>query len=273
MASIELTWPKNLGDQKQGQPNYILFTAKKRVLGQREDILGSVALPIPIGALSASYKANYENAALGFAAGVAMQTLQNDVGASFTGKNLESLTNQTDVNATALAKDALSSVGSQTALAKFRNNVLGTVKNPYQFVTYTGPEFRSFSMNWTLIPTDSSEAGTIHRIAKFFKKFTLPNKRGLAGSSYFEMPPTFDVEMKIHAQGDSNAIDLSTKGKDSGRVHRFARMVLTSTEVDYNGIGALVPTFFNDGYPTGTKLTIGLQETELITADMVDKGY
>ena len=75
-------------------------------------------------------------------------------------------------------------------------------------MTYTGPEFRSFSMNWTLIPTDSSEAGTIHRIAKFFKKFTLPNKRGIAGSSYFEMPPTFDVEMKIHAQGDSNAIDL-----------------------------------------------------------------
>ena len=273
MASIELTWPKNLGDQKQGQPNYILFTAKRRVLGQREDILGSVALPIPIGANAASYKANYENAAIGFAAGVAMQTLESNIGASFTGKNLESLTNQVNVNAGALIKDAASSVGSQTALAKFRNNVLGTVKNPYQFVTYTGPEFRSFSMNWTLIPTDSSEAGTIHRIAKFFKKFTLPNKRGIAGSSYFEMPPTFDVEMKIHAQGDSNAIDLAQKGKESGRVHRFARMVLTSTEVDYNGIGALVPTFFNDGYPTGTKLTIGLQETELITADMVDKGY
>ena len=56
-------------------------------------------------------------------------------------------------------------------------------------------------------------------------------------------------------------------------VQRFTKCVLTQVEVDYNGIGALVPTFFHDGNPTGTKLTIGLQETQLVTAGMIDNGY
>ena len=75
--------------------------------------------------------------------------------------------------------------------------------------------------------------------------------------------------MKVHKQGDTTNIDLESDPK----VQRFAKCVLTTVEIDYNGMGALVPTFFSDGEPTGTKLTIGLQETQLITSSMIDSGF
>lgn len=274
MATIELTWPKTLGDQTQGQPNYILFTAKDRVFGRQERILGSVALPIPLGALASSYKANYDQQALGIFGSAAMDIANKQKLSA--GANAKSIEAEFDAQgATQTAKETLSSVQvGPAALNKFKNNVLGTVKNPFQFVSYTGPEFRQYQMNWTMIPQDDGEAQTIHQISKFFKKYVLPGAGSLGGkATYFEMPPTFDVEMKVHKLGDGTAIDLSKGKKESGRVQRFAKCVLTSVEVDYNGIGALVPTFFHDGYPTGTKLTIGLQETQLITAQMVDKGF
>ena len=265
MATVNLTWPTGLGDENQGQPNYILFTARERQLQSRDLPIGSVALPIPIGALASTYKANYENQSLGMVGAAAMGVV-NDAQASGLSGAAGNVEQQiTQLGALEVANAAISSVGSQTALSKFRNNVLGTVKNPYQFVTYTGPEFRSYTMNWTMIPQDASEASTIADIARFFKKHVLPTKGSDDFSTFFKMPPTFDVEMKVHKLGSATP--------DEDKVQKFAKCVLTSVEVDYNGIGALVPTFFLDGHPTGTKLTIGLQETQLITSSMIDAGY
>ena len=58
-----------------------------------------------------------------------------------------------------------------------------------------------------------------------------------------------------------------------GKIGKFSLVLGFLPILAFFLINLKVPTFFNDGYPTGTKLTIGLQETELITADMVDKGY
>ena len=33
-----------------------------------------------------------------------------------------------------------------------------TVKNPYTFMIYTGPEFRSFSGSWLMIPDNAEES-------------------------------------------------------------------------------------------------------------------
>ena len=268
MATVNLTWPTGLGDQAQGQPNYILFTARKRQIQNRDHIIGSVALPIPIGALSSNYKANYENQSLGMIGAAAMGIANEGMSSGMAGVsgNIESRLDSLGVEE--LVTGAVSSVGSQSALSKFRNNVVGTVKNPYQFVTYTGTDFRQYNMTWTMIPQNKAEAQTIGKISRFFKKHVLPTKSG-GENTFFKMPPTFDVEMKVHKQGDTTEINL----RDDPKVQRFAKCVLTTVEVDYNGMGALVPTFFADGEPTGTKLTIGLQETQLITSSMIDSGF
>lgn len=272
MASVELTWPSDLGDQNSGQPNYILFTAKDRVLGRQETILGSVALPIPLGALVSNYKANYDQMSLGILGSVAMDTINSQkLGGGANAKQLEAEFDQQGLAASTKELVASAANVGPAALNKFKNNVLGTIKNPFQFVSYTGPEFRSYSMNWTMIPTNSGDALKISNIAKFFKKHVLPKEGKIADkATYFEMPPTFDVEIRLHKLADGTPVDLSSK---EGRVQRFAKCVLTNVEVDYNGIGALVPTFFHDAHPTGTKLTIGLQETQLITSTMIDKGF
>ena len=271
MATVELTWPKDLGDQTRGQPNYILFTARQRQIQNRDKIIGSVALPIPLGALASTYKANYENQSLGMVGAAAMGIANQSAtsGLAGAGGNIEQQVDNVGVGQ--VVEATVSTAGSQTALARFRNNVIGTIKNPYQFVTYTGPEFRAYNMNWTLIPQDEGEANTIGKIVRFFKKHVLPSMggTGVTKGTFFKMPPTFDVEMKIHRLGEGTNIDL----EGEPIVQRFTKCVLTQVEVDYNGIGALVPTFFHDGNPTGTKLTIGLQETQLVTAGMIDNGY
>ena len=274
-----LKWPENLGDQSAGEPNFIIFTAKKRGLFKgtsKETILKTVGLPIPIGALASSYKANYENQSLGAIAGSAMTAVQAaEVAAESGGKGAEMLESglgaikasggdQSGGMSTAGA--VVSSIAAGSNISKFRNNVLGTIRNPFQFVTYSGPEFRTYSMNWTLIPSNQGEAQSIHDIVKFFKKSVSPGVASTGTAFFFNMPPVFGIEMRISKIGGKVDAGL-------GYVQKFAKSVLTSVEVDYNGMGAIVPTFTYDGRPTATKLTLSFQETTLITDTMVDEGY
>ena len=275
-----LKWPENLGDQSAGEPNFIIFTAKKRGLfkgSSKEKILKTVGLPIPIGALASSYKANYENQSLGSLAGAAMSAVSAaELAGESGGKGAEMLeaglgglkTTGGDQGDT---MDVVGAVGSALAagssLSKFRNNVLGTIRNPFQFVTYSGPDFRTYSMNWTLIPSSEGEAENIHKIVKFFKKSVVPGIDSSGTAFFFNMPPVFGIEMRVFKIGGQR-VDAN-----SGYVQKFAKSVLTGVEVDYNGMGAIVPTFTYTGRPTATKLTLNFQETTLITDQMVEEGY
>lgn len=275
-----LKWPNTLGDQREGEPNFIIFTAKKRGLFKgtsQEKIIKTVGLPIPIGALASTYKANYENQSLGALAGAAMSAASAaELAAESGSKSADVLEaglkgakatvgNQGDATESGL--NAASAVLAGTNLGKFRNNVLGTIRNPFQFVTYSGPEFRSFGMNWTLIPSNKAEAFNIHEIVKFFKKSVVPGISNSGTAFFFNMPPAFGIEMRIFK------INGQRVPPSEGYVQKFAKSVLTSVEVDYNGMGAIVPTFAYDGRPTATKLTLNFQETTLITDEMVEEGY
>lgn len=275
-----LKWPENLGDQSAGEPNFIIFTAKKRGLFKgtsKETILKTVGLPIPIGALASSYKANYENQSLGAIAGSAMTAVQAaEVAAESGGKGAEMLEaglgalkgSKGDQSGTGEVVSGLASaIAAGSNISKFRNNVLGTIRNPFQFVTYSGPDFRTFSMNWTLIPSNTGEAQSIHDIVKFFKRSVVPGVDASGTAFFFTMPPVFGIEMRIFKLGGERV------PAKSGFVQRFTKSVLTSVEVDYNGMGAIVPTFMYDGRPTATKLTLSFQETTLVTDEMVDEGY
>jgi len=275
-----LKWPQNLGDQREGEPNFIIFTAKKRGLFKgtsQEKIIKTVGLPIPIGALASTYKANYENQSLGALAGAAMSAVSAaELAAESGAKSSDALEAGLKGAKATLGKtddgmenglNAASAMISGTNLGKFRNNVLGTIRNPFQFVTYSGPEFRNYGMNWTLIPSNKTEAFNIHEIVKFFKKSVVPGVASSGTAFFFNMPPAFGIEMRIYK------INGKRVPADEGYVQKFAKSVLTSVEVDYNGMGAIVPTFAYDGRPTATKLTLSFQETSLITDEMVEEGY
>ena len=275
-----LKWPQNLGDQREGEPNFIIFTAKKRGLFKgtsQEKIIKTVGLPIPIGALASTYKANYENQSLGALAGAAMSAVSAaELAAESGAKSSDALEAGLKGAKATLGKtddgmenglNAASAMISGTNLGKFRNNVLGTIRNPFQFVTYSGPEFRNYGMNWTLIPSNKTEAFNIHEIVKFFKKSVVPGVAASGTAFFFNMPPAFGIEMRIYK------INGKRVPADEGYVQKFAKSVLTSVEVDYNGMGAIVPTFAYDGRPTATKLTLSFQETSLITDEMVEEGY
>jgi len=274
-----LKWPENLGDQSAGEPNFIIFTAKKRGLfkgSSKETILKTVGLPIPIGALASSYKANYENQSLGAIGGAAMMAVKEaELAGESGGKGAEMLEaglgklkgSTGDQSGTAdVVQGLASSIAAGSNISKFRNNVLGTIRNPFQFVTYSGPDFRNYSMNWTLIPSNQGEAQSIHEIVKFFKRSVVPGVDSSGSAFFFTMPPVFGIEMRISKIGGKVDAGL-------GYVQKFAKSVLTSVEVDYNGMGAIVPTFTYDGRPSATKLTLSFQETTLITDTMVDEGY
>ena len=279
-SNSTLKWPQDLGDQEGGEPNFIIFTAKKRGLfkgSSKEKIIKTVGLPIPIGALASQYKANYENQSLGALAGAAMGAVSAaELAAESGGKGAELLEAglgglKASGGDTSNMEQNMQAAGSAliagTNIGKFRNNVLGTIRNPFQFVTYSGPEFRTYSMNWTMIPSNKEEAFNIHAITKFFKKSVVPGVASSGTAFFFNMPPVFGIEMRVYKYRGGRV------PPENGYVQRFAKSVLTSVEVDYNGMGAIVPTFAYDGRPTATKLTVSFQETTLITDEMVEEGY
>lgn len=139
--------------------------------------------------------------------------------------------------------------------AEFRQK-LGIVINPWMALVYEHPEFRTFEFEFEFFPRNSDEAENVRRIIKLFKLAMHPTKTGDAGNLIWGYPCVFDVF-------------LCTPWTD--KMFMIKRSVLTSADVDYAAGG--IQSFFKDGHPTHTKLTLKFKEMELLTREEVYENY
>ena len=297
-------WPKYLAgttpaNAEKYEKNFIMFYFVDQgdlSTDFTQTLKYTVALPVPKDPLKATYSAGYNTGDVGAATRAALEAAGlagqgNDVGSKTSNlmdkvKNAVAGSKGSDAGDTAKnATNNLVTLGNLApgggALSGVVQRLTKTVKNPYTFMIYTGPEFRSFSASWLMIPDNAEEAKDIQDICSIFKMGILPGMADAGGQAFkgiWKIPYLVIPEIFIYTKNGTES--QHTSGKVSGGagssykpVQRFKTCVLKSVDVDYAGTGAMMPTFYEDGMPSAVTLSISFQETVKLTQQDVLKGY
>lgn len=119
----------------------------------------------------------------------------------------------------------------------------GLALNPLMFMLFQRPEYREFSLNWTLTPKNEKESQDIKDIITKCKQAALPDR------SFYNMLMTYPLVALIKMYPD----DI------------FGHMVFKPCiikSVIVNNTAAPVPAFYKNGAPAAVTLTLNVQEMQ-----------
>ena len=124
----------------------------------------------------------------------------------------------------------------------------GQVFNPNVELLYSAPKLRNFTMSFTFIPKNISEAEEISKIIKEFKTWSAPGNP-LDNGGLINVPHLWNV---------------SYKGKVEGKMGQFKKCALVSVNTQDNA-GLSMHSTFSDGSPLKTDIALTFLETDVIT--------
>jgi len=141
----------------------------------------------------------------------------------------------------------------------------GQILNPNTEVLYQGPQLRTFSLNFKMVPRTASEATIIQNICKQFKKASLPTGASGNEKNMIGVPKVVQVTF-MSAPGNNKK--AATKNK---WISQFKACALGGVDINYTPDGSW--STYEDGSPVATQLTLQFQELKLIYEQDVDSGY
>lgn len=157
---------------------------------------------------------------------------------------------------------ALRVFGASSKVSGAISSATGVALNPNRRAVLSGPELRSFSFSFRLVPTSQAEAESIEKIIQFFREEMYPDAVEAAGiSASFRYPSVFDIIMRYRTA--------------DGRYKKVATQLLPaflqSVDVNYNQSGM---SFHRDGRPQEATLTLNFTEERTLNKyDVAVLGY
>lgn len=245
-----LQFPINLTNRAD-VTQYTYFAARDKAtnyntIDETAKFLGQIYLPLP-RELIATYKSNWETKDLGiFGAHGDGESFLGQIGNA--GKNLGSkITNNMPI-----VKDWM------------RDQ---SIPNPYKYVQWKGPEFRTFTFTYDLVATSGLEAEKLNEIIWTFKKYVHTSSSAYDGS--MRQPPLWNILFADKTNESSNAITGATTWPGNKFLFQLKDCAITSFEVDYTTKGNVFHRQGLDGQgfhaPNGVKLTFQFTETMVLT--------
>ena len=274
MAISPLNFPMNLGTQvANGEvPHYMLLTSyeSKTAIGSGQE-MSSIALYIPVNALTTTYGADYEGmnqASLFAAAGGAVRDAFSEKSATSVASALGKIGVQGGATMTAVAAATKLLPSAGTAFSAGT----GLAVNNHMALVYKGPStFRSHTFNFMFFPKENPEAVRVRDIVDDFKNGMLPrmvgagkdqsgeNMNGRLSSPFFKSPRHWTIKLLSH-------------GSENAYVDMFPpkmKHVITNMTVNYDPQS--IVSFHRDGSPVQTNLSLTFQELDFVTSgDVVD---
>lgn len=144
-------------------------------------------------------------------------------------------------------------LAAQSALGKGRTTAAANRHTLYQ-----GPEYRSFSYAYNLMPKSEQESNVLTDIIEFFRMNMSPELSGNAGN-FFTPPNYFELKYMID-------------GVESKHLNKIKPCVLTDFDVEFGGNGSF-GMFVSSGASSVVNLSMTFQEVQLITRSDVKAGY
>jgi hypothetical protein len=161
----------------------------------------------------------------------------------------------------------------------------GYALNPVIEVLYSTPLLRAFSFDFIFAPRNKKEADVVWKIIMEFRRHSAP-EFGVLGGSILIPPSEFQITfLRKGATNDKEdlnrelapgepAITPGASGTgfvENTNLPRISTCVLTNIQVDYSPTGGYVT--FEDGMPVQIRMRLDFMEINMITREMVDRGY
>jgi hypothetical protein len=145
-----------------------------------------------------------------------------------------------------------SSVGGIDGLGDYILHKQGRAVNPNKELTFNGIAYRSFQMEFELIPLNAKEAANIKEFIEFFQTQAMPDFAD-GGSTYFSYPSTWDISF-------GNATWLP----------KILPAYLVDYSINYGGAGKMVS---HRDSSVQTNINLTFTESQLHTRSKVLEGY
>lgn len=156
-----------------------------------------------------------------------------------------------DVQALTWSQESLKAIASRlsggiTGLADVPGAPFGLTINPFLFMMFHSPNFKTYQMSWQLVAENEAESETIAKIIDFIKYESSPEKftRGI-----LRYPSIFKI--KFHP---NDKFTIKTKP-----------MIIEALVADYTSGG--YPSFHENGAPSAISLTIKFKELDVWLKD------
>lgn len=237
-------------------------------------ITDSIALYLPANVTS-DYGMKYDTAqmgVIGFAAASGLDFAQNMSADNFEGaaRALKGAVGSVgeEVVQRALAGIADMATGGEADTYGLANKIFGRATNPYMEVIFEHANLRKFTYSFTFQPKDQKERDDVQDIIKTFRFHMAPELQS-QNMRFMGIPATFDIHY-MYQQAEANVPHDWRTATENQYFNKIATCVLENCSVDYTSDGVRT---FRDGSPTVITMRLEFQETEMITKEMIDKGY
>ena len=226
-------------------------------LPTRSITTSAIALYMP-NSIKAGYKQNFDPEEAGIAGDL------EALGASIPSGNASADQIKAFLGGTAgiAIKEGKKLVGELVSLAgagdpiRFLQKRSGLALNPRNEQFYNSPDFRTFTYDFDFWPRNKDEAKAVQDIILIFKYNSSPGKADAAGSQ-FHIPNYFKISYMHRGEVNSN-------------LNLISACYCTGVSVDYAPDGQ--PSFFDDGSPVHTKLTVEFVEDRILTKSDIEAG-
>lgn len=173
------------------------------------EVLSNIYLPIPQN-LATAYRAEYEQAELGFVGRTAADAADGDFAGAFSGENLGG--GALNLLAQALTSGGAGAIAGSAIGGKFGSTLAGLLggtgftqaakgamvgagvaRNPHMAQVFRNVGFRSHSFSYKFSPKNLRESNTLKNIVRNLKIAMHP--KYLVGNHFFDYPLQFDIDV------------------------------------------------------------------------------
>ena len=256
-------------DKGGGGQNLRLQTSSESLKKNKENILGTILLPVPESVTDSNGVTWGEDTLNGLAA--ATLGIVNDVITAPTAKKAVKEATQGTVDAiksvtsdsgsisainSIFASAAVNALGGTTSPEGLLARQSGSILNPNMELLFGGVQLRTFSFDFDFAPRDSRESNEIKKIIRAFK-VSMNAKNGSTGDDssnglFIKSPDIFQLTYK-------------TGSKNHEFLHKFKPMALLNMAVNYTGAGTYAT--YDNTAPIHMKMNLTLQELNPIYSE------
>ena len=163
----------------------------------------------------------------------------------------------------------IGAIAAGSGLQKGAEAAMSVAQNPYMEMMFSGIGFRQFKFDFVMRPKDANEVKTVAEIIKMFREHSHPSYvGGTFGQTFMNYPQEFHIKFLT---ADEGSVPHSVTLADNLNLPFLKPCVCTSVESNYTPQS--IWTAYRGGASPAVSLGLGFQETELVMASDVQKGY
>ena len=163
----------------------------------------------------------------------------------------------------------IGAIAGGSGLQRGAEAALSVKQNPYMEMMFSGIGFRQFKFDFIMRPKDVQEVKTVGNILKMFREHSHPSFVGGGfGNSFMNYPQEFHIQFLTYDEGSAPHSETLQVNK---HLPFLKPCVCTSVESNYTPQS--VWTAYRGGASPAISLSLGFQETELVMASDVKKGF